>query len=225
MLVFTDAEKQKLNLYWHVVQESRGPNADESFWKAAIATEVAGVLTKALVPTDQLFQVCIDRRSLLGAASITWISDAMMILRASSSAINWQRLVTHAQERLLVLPLREALTYLHDVFAAPIPAPIMHKLYSKSASRMERWEAGYLSSSYRHLPFGDVPFFWFDYLRSRELLANESQLSGFLRYLHRHAESSNLWTLLLFLLLACWRRIQRIFSCRQWRSGRVNRLH
>jgi hypothetical protein len=208
-LVFTDATQQKLNLHWHVLQESRGPDADESFWQAAVVTELDGVPTAVLSPTDQLLQVCIDSGPSSGEASIAWIADAMMILKASSLAIDWPRLLTQAQERLLVLPLREALAYLYDVFAAPIPAAIVHKLCSKSASRMERWEARYRASGYQHRPVVDIPFFWFDYLRSRKLLANENKLWGFVHYLQRRAEVPHLWQLPFSLLGACGRRVWR----------------
>lgn len=208
-LVFTDATQQRLNLHWRVLHESSGADADESFWQAAIATEIDGVPTSILSPTDQLLQVCVDGGPSSGETSIGWIADAMMVLKAPPSAIDWQRLLTHAQERLLVLPLREALTYLHDVFAAPIPVSIVHKLCSKSTSRMERWEARYLTSGYRHRPLGDIPFFWFDYLRSRKLLANENKLWGFVQYLQRRAEVPHLWQLPLSLLGACGRRVRR----------------
>ena len=208
-LVFTDRTRQELKLQWRVLHEMRGPKADEPFWQAALATVVDKEPTSTLSPTDQLLQVCIDGTPVRSLSSICWVADAIMVLRRSSPAIDWQRLLMQTQERLLVLPFGAAMTYLHDVFGAPIPSAALQTLHDRSAARMERWEARYLESRYRHMPFGDLPFFWFDYLRSRELLAKESRLRSFVHYLQQRAGGSNLWQLPFYLLLACSRRIRR----------------
>ena len=127
-LAFKDATDQELDLHWHVLQESRGPSADESFWRAAVSIEVDGAPTCALHPADQLLHVCIHGARWNQLPSIRWIADSLMILRSTPAAIDWEHLLMQAQERLLILPLGETLTYLHEVFAAPIPAAVLHKL-------------------------------------------------------------------------------------------------
>lgn len=207
----TDTIKPNLHLYWRVLQESRNANADEHFWQTAQATEVNAVPTLTLSPTDQLLQICADGSLSSKDVSISWIADALTILQAAPSVIHWQLLLTLARERLLVLPLREALTYLHGVFAAPIPIPVLRTLQSNATARMERWEAWYLASGYRHRPWGDIPFFWFDYLRSRRRIANHNILWGFIQYLQDRAKAPHLWQLPFSLLLACGRRVGRLF--------------
>jgi hypothetical protein len=209
-LTFVGQTGQKLKLHWHVLHERRGPEADEPFWQAALATEVDKEATSTLSPTDQLLQICVEGESIRTLPSICWVADAMMVLRRSSPAIDWQRLLTHTQERLLVLPFGAAMAYLHDIFDAPIPSPALQKLQDRSTARMERWEARYLASRYRHLPFGDIPFFWFDYLRSRKLSERKGRLRSFAEYLRQRADSSTSWQLPFYLLLACGRRIRRL---------------
>jgi len=201
-LVFAGSENQRVNLYWHVIQESRSPDADEPFWGAAIVKDINGVPAYALDPTDQLFQICVESGPAGG-----WVADAMTIINFSSPEIDWNRLITHARKRFLFLRLRTALTYLHDLFGAAIPESVLTELNRRSVSRMERWEARYLASGYRSRRLGDIPFFWFDYLRSRRLSSDENTVRGFVRYLQWRAESPSLPQLPLHLASACYRRV------------------
>ena len=210
-LVFVNAEKQTLHLHWQVLRGDRVPQADLNFWQDGIATQINGVSTSILCAENHLLQVCTDSQSSPVVGSIAWVADAMMVLRSSASTIDWQRLLIQAQDRLLVVPLRDSLEYLHASFAAPIPAAALDKLRDRAISRMERWETRYLASGYQHRPWADIPYFWFDYLRSRDLSRNENKLSGFVRYLYRRSEAPSLWQLPIYLTLACARRIKRSF--------------
>lgn len=92
-------------------------------------TNPPGHQPKTFWPTPQ-------QERLLRAA--LWQGDkALRAWEAWQAQIDWEHLLTQAQERLLILPLRETFTYLHGVFAAPIPPPVLHKLHSKSASRLD----------------------------------------------------------------------------------------
>lgn len=85
-LAFQDATEQALDLHWHVLQESRGPGADESFWRTAVSMEVDGAPTRALQPADQLLHVCLHGARWNQLPSIRWVADSLMILRSTPAA-------------------------------------------------------------------------------------------------------------------------------------------
>ena len=213
---------QEFDLHWHVLEESRGPGADESFWQDAVPLEVDGAPTLALNPADQLFHVCIHGARWNNMPSIRWIADAMMILRSSSSAIDWDRLLRQAQDRFLVTPTQHTLTYLHEVFAAPIPVTVLRMLQSRASSRMERVEYAYKAGNYVNKPFGYLPILWFDYLRScRQPLTQEGKTLGFAKYLQQRWGAKRLWHLPVYVLLTSRRRI---WPFTDWYQRRIRLL-
>ena len=119
----------KLDLHWHVMEETNHPNGDELFWSGAIRTTVRGVETLAMNPTDQLLHVCAHEAQWTPIPLPRWIVDVMTVLRASDGNIDWNRFVTHTRGLGLVLPVREALQYVVDVARAPIPSSVLNSLY------------------------------------------------------------------------------------------------
>ncbi len=71
---------------------------------------------------------------------LRWIADAAMILRDASVVIDWDRLVELARRLRLVLPLRDALTYLEHALGIPVPHPVQAALRNTPVSLAERWE-------------------------------------------------------------------------------------
>jgi hypothetical protein len=134
---FSSDRIAKLDLHWHVMDESCGLNADRSFWINAIPTAVRGVQTCAMCPTDQLLHVCAHEARWTPVALPRWIVDAITILRASPRELDWIRLVSHAQRLGLVLPVREALEGVLQVVDAPIPSSVLNDLHRVPLSRSD----------------------------------------------------------------------------------------
>ena len=178
---FEDNEKHEFDLHRHLLAECCYPDADEEFWKGAVSSQVQGVATLALNPTDQLFHVCVHGVRWNAVPPLRWVADAIMILN-SSPTIDWQRLVSQARQRRLVLPLREALTYLRDLLDAPIPPAILQHLQEIPVSKIERLE--YQVNTRVPGPMGGVPMAWFLYLRlSPSASTLPQRLIGFPKYL------------------------------------------
>jgi hypothetical protein len=131
----------------------------------------------------------------------------MMILR-HSPVIDWDRLLRQAQGRLLVLPLRSTLSYLAQVFDAPIPDGLLAHLRSDAVSRQERLEFRYRSRDHRTRLLGYLPLMWFDYLRTRTPLASDNRVLGFATYLKDRVGAPS-WLLLAPYLLKTSPRFRR----------------
>ena len=59
---------------------------------------------------------------------VRWIADAATILRVAGDRVNWDRLLAEADERLLTVVLREAVSLLTELVDAPVPASAVARL-------------------------------------------------------------------------------------------------
>lgn len=137
---FEDGNGLQLDLHWHALLECCYKGADDDFWDSAVLTELHGVSTYALNPTDQLLHVCVHGAELNSVPSFRWVADAMMIINTAHSEIDWERLITQAQKRRLILQLSGALSYLRDRLDAPIPSAVLQGLQKTPVSIIEAVE-------------------------------------------------------------------------------------
>jgi len=137
---FRDGIGHQLDLHWHALLECCYPGADDDFWDGAVSTELHGVSTCALNPTDQLLHVCAHGAEWSFLPPFRWVADAMMILNTSQSEIDWDRLLAQAQKRRLILQVEGALSYLQDLLNAPIPPTVLQSMRSMPVSGIERIE-------------------------------------------------------------------------------------
>lgn len=140
---FRNARDQAVDLHWHVFYQRIDSTADNEFWAAARPMRLAGVLTQVLSPEDQLLHVCVHgmERAWWGGErqpNLRWVADAMMILRTAAEELNWDRLFVQAQRLHFVLPMREALGYLHGLLGAHIPAPALARIRTAPVPTAER---------------------------------------------------------------------------------------
>jgi hypothetical protein len=138
---FRSRAGQEFDLHWHLLSQSRGMiNSDNDFWEGAIATSIHDVATHALNPTDQLLHICIHGARWNYTPPFRWVADAMSILNAAQSDIDWNRLITQSRKRRLILPLRESLHYLRNLVDAPIPTEILRSINDLPIPKIERIE-------------------------------------------------------------------------------------
>jgi hypothetical protein len=180
---FKNKDRQSVDLHWHLLPECRQPDADKPFWDGAVLANLEDLSTSALNPTDQLFHVCIHGAKWNLIAPFRWVADAMMILRDLEVKIEWERLVSEAQDRRLTLPLRDTLTYLQHMFDAPVPSAVLQRLRNTPTSKAEIFEYRYKTQSYLKKPLGYLPILWFDYRRSAPQDGRLNQVLGFAKHL------------------------------------------
>lgn len=127
-------------IYWRFAPEleSAGGYRGDSFWAAARDAEAQYLDMSALSPTDELFTTCIVGARTRSSTDFQWIVDAVTILETSAAEIDWDRLLAEAQIRRCVPRLRDALVYLSDALAAPVPAEVLRRLVAMPDNRRER---------------------------------------------------------------------------------------
>jgi len=126
---------KKLDLHWHVIDESCRPNGDDGFWSGAIRAAVRGVETRAMNPTDQLLHVCAHEIRWSPVPLPRWIVDVAMILRSSPESFEGNRLASYARELDLALPVREALQQALPFVESPIVSSLLEAVHGVPSSR------------------------------------------------------------------------------------------
>ncbi|MCP4399604.1 MAG: nucleotidyltransferase family protein [bacterium] len=182
---FRDARDQPFDLHWHVLEKCCQTDADSDFWDGAVPVMVQGVSTLALNSTDQLLHACIHGFRWNPVPPMRWVADAMIVLKHSTTEIDWERLLNQARKRRLVIPVREALRYLSTIFEAPIPRNVLQKLQQQPASRVESVEYRYKRRNFHQKPLGYLVIMWFNYTRWTQRRGIFSHLLGFFDYIRR----------------------------------------
>ncbi len=153
---FSNQDGIECDLHWHVLQDCCWDCADDPFWQHAEEGNLDGTKIYFPSPTDLLFHTCIHGAAYNPMASFRWVADAVMILNKRAGEIDWKRMLMMAQSRLLLLPLQNALTELHQLMGMQIPLPIQSTIMAANVSLSERQEfkLRIVDLNYRYTPFG-----------------------------------------------------------------------
>lgn len=134
---FEDAARLQLDLHWHALNDARYAAVEKAFWSGSVSTSIAGVPTRALNATDQLFHVLVHGTRRSQTPVLHYIADAMTIL---STSIDWDRLLVQSSEWGLVLRVREALRLLAQESEAPILSSALETMESLPVAPYEHRE-------------------------------------------------------------------------------------
>jgi putative nucleotidyltransferase-like protein len=110
----------------------------EDPWEAATELELGGVAMRTLGPADELLGVCLSGARAKAWPSILWIADAVTVLAAAPSELDWDRLVRQARRIRATLRLRDALVFLRDELGAAVPTAAVAALEATPTTRRER---------------------------------------------------------------------------------------
>jgi hypothetical protein len=180
-MTFTNPDGHCLDLHWHLLPDNCGPGADAALWERARAVALHGTAARAPDATDQLFHVCAHGVKWEPIPPLRWIVDAATILAHAAAEVDWARLARESRQRRLVLPVRDALGFLHATLGIPVPDAVLAELRGAAVSRVERWEYR-LRTRPTGRALGRIPEHW---LRHRRVRADRRPLRtvGFVRYL------------------------------------------
>ena len=178
-------DRRSIDLHWHLLPECCRPQDDDDLWDAAVPFDFQGIPALALGPADQLLHVCVHGARRSSAAPLRWLADAAMIVRHADPAVDWERLVAQARRRGLVLPIRDALSYIREHLDGPVPEAAMAALAASPTSRSQRREYRCKRQDRSRKPIGYLPILWFDYLRWADAPRFPRNILGFVPYLFR----------------------------------------
>jgi hypothetical protein len=135
----TGPADQACILHWRPFHEFVSPKgALDDLWSAALDFRLADTPARALCASDELLNICLSGARSSHAPNVQWLADAVTLIRTAGTEIEWQRVVNQATSRRATLRLRDALVYLRDVLAVPVPVDVVEELEQVSVNRRER---------------------------------------------------------------------------------------
>jgi hypothetical protein len=120
------------HLFWAIPQDY----IDEQVWQYAIPScnNQPGWM---LNPTDRLLDGCARTFFKSPSRQIYGIADALMLIQKSGNDLDWMRLITQAQRYQMILPVRNMLILLHQVFQLSVPSWVLPALYQMPIAQTE----------------------------------------------------------------------------------------
>jgi Uncharacterised nucleotidyltransferase len=187
-LEFKHQSGQLLNFRWHLFGDGFQEAAETEFWERAIVAKVGEFPVRVLNATDRLFYVCVTNRSTPSDYKFSRLADAVAILNASSSEVDWDRLLSQAQKYHFVGALQTSLLQLHEILNVPIPDATLKKLSDLPLSELERQEDRIAKSKQKTV----LDRFWLRYCQYTRT-ANQFEIVGFIHYLQYLWGVEHLW--------------------------------
>jgi hypothetical protein len=205
-LVFQNPGKFDLDLHWHVLVECLDRDADQEFWERTVPIQLNGVPTLCLSPADELFHVCIHGARWNFMPPIRWVADAVTILH-SGLDLDLNRIISLAEKRLMILPLRDTLLYLKDQFDLSLLTDVLKVLNRLPVTPQDDNEYKTRKSQ----PYALVPYLWEFYPRISRDTGRRPGLLGFVKYLRDFWELDYTWQVPLSFT---WRVMRKILKLR-----------
>ena len=163
--------------------------------------------TRALCPSDELLQVCLQGLPWREVPTVDWLADVVFLLGESGAGVDWPRVVDLARRAGITLPLRDGLALARAELAAPVPPAVLAELDGMSVPRWQRLEHALRVRA----PTPLAPL-WRHALRHRRHEGGAGLLRAawrFPRYLARTFELEGIGQVPRFLLRALVRRARR----------------
>lgn len=123
-----------LDLHWSALQL---PGDDAPFWARAVRVQLKGASTRAPGPADQLVIACVHGVG-PNPASVRWIADAGLLMRAAGDELDWGSLVDTARARRVTAQLGDAVAVLLDEVGLAVPPRVVAELRAHRSGLPER---------------------------------------------------------------------------------------
>lgn len=155
-----------LDLHWRlepwVTRDLLG--CDRALWAAAIPVDAGGQTLLAPAPHDLMLHVILHAYRSGWSEVPRWVPDVVVLLRGAE--FDWSRFVNRVVTAHLVLPVRDALTYVSATFDASLPDAVLTTLRTTGSSRRElrKHRVASRPPPDRHWLFGEWPAvrtYWF----------------------------------------------------------------
>jgi hypothetical protein len=180
-LGYRNAAGSEIDLHWRAFWEGARAERDDTLWHASRPVRLAGIDLSTLAPTDHLFQVVVHGLRWSDVPPIHWVADATRILSVDGPAVNWERLIAHAERGRLTRQLAAALAFLRRALDLDVPEEVVERLRahpSGAAERLEMWARMRPPSL-----AGGALLHWCDYRRRLGEANLPQRMMGFPNYL------------------------------------------
>jgi hypothetical protein len=203
-LGFAGPDRGEVDLHWFSLWQ---PASDVELWRASVPLELAGAVTRAPCPADQLLLACVHGTPWSPLPPFRWIADALTVIRSAGELLDWERLVAEAERRRLTVATAAALDYLVEEFGAAVPPTALEILRAAPATRHER--VAFRVACRPDSPLRTLRMAWDRYRRLRDLDTGAPPPGSFIDFARRFWGLESVWQLPLHGARALTRRRER----------------
>ncbi|MEQ1871687.1 MAG: nucleotidyltransferase family protein [Vicinamibacterales bacterium] len=137
---FVHSSGCQIDLHWHSQWEFCGRDDDAEIWAHSETATIGRTHVRVVSAADLLLQTIVHGCRWNSVPPIRWVADALLVVRQQEHRVEWPRFVSQVRAHQLVLPVRRALEFLVEAFAAPVPADVISNLQDYRAQSFERIE-------------------------------------------------------------------------------------
>ncbi len=207
---FINHDGQSLDLHWHVLHECRYSEADDDLWQGAATLDYKGVCVYTLNPAVQLLHICVQGARCEGVTYLRWAADAVTVMRNAENDIDWNRLVYLSKKHMLILPLRDVLTYINERLGIAVPHAVLEELHNAPVTRLKTFEYHYKRQRFDHKLLGYWPIWWFDFSRQGNKKNFIRKVIEFPKYIANYWGTENLGQFVNFFSTIIFNKIERL---------------
>ncbi|REK24778.1 MAG: hypothetical protein DWQ42_12965 [Planctomycetota bacterium] len=126
-----------LDLHWNPYTVDVTDETCRGLWQRAVVRSALGV--EILVPdtTDLLVHMGFHSRKADPQSAARWVADLLQLVADKKAPVRWSELVSRATEFGMVGPVRDALIYLREQFAADVPDDVLCDLIARPLSDVD----------------------------------------------------------------------------------------
>lgn len=182
-----------VDLLWDPFPEGCTPEIHQLFWADAVPTEMVGVPSATLAPTDELLRICVRAARWDADPPFRRLADAMILLRSDGDRVDWARLSDLALRARTRPSVLISLSLLRDLLHAPVPPDTIERLETEPLGLMEQVEQVVRQAPRARL--GRLPDLIFRYWRQAAPEFAGARPPGLARYLQGAWGVRRLWQL------------------------------
>ena len=176
-----------IDIHWRPFRLDTPATVEGKLNHYAVDTSINGVATRYPSATDMLLLTCFHARKSDLHSVCRWIADSVQLIGESGAAIDWRRLVEYSHELGVLLPVRDALTYLNQQANAPVPAKTLEHAWSLPTGLAEQRRYRDMihhgiNPSISHV----LKEHWTRYGDTCHMQGRKAALAGFTRYFLSH---------------------------------------
>jgi len=136
-----DEEARPIEIHWRLISPLYYQRAipTDWLWQTAQLERLGDVPVRILSPEAQVLHLCghLLQHGGCGRANLRQLYDLAEVIALYRERIDWGQVLERAQACDLVLPVRDALERVHEMWQAPIPPEVLERLRRLRPSRDE----------------------------------------------------------------------------------------
>lgn len=185
-LAYGHSTRVEIDLHWQAYTVDCPAVVERGLWSRAVTRTVDGVPLLAPDTTDLFVLTCFSGRKGDPQSVCRWVMDALVLVAAEESPIDWRVLGKRARATGLSVAVRECLIYLQREFDVALPGQVLAELIHTAPSAEERRRDRRLvrgMEAHQRGAMARVAEHWYRYSRVNRVIGRPSGVVGFLRYL------------------------------------------